>query len=262
MGSSTALLPDLHMLKAILFDLDDTLLDWSEFRQDWPVFEEQNHLRRVFDYVAQVATPLPDFQVFVTEYRTRTREAWRHGRATLIAPHLGTILVEAVAACGSSAAMEDLLRVYDWRAIPGTRLFPEVPEMLSLIREKGIQMAIVTNAHQPMRARDVEIGEHGLLEYFPECRISAADAGLLKPHPMIFQMALDQLGVKAHEAVFVGDNPVADISGPQGIGIKTVLRANGHGLPILSEIIFPDGQIHTLTELPALLDEWYPGWQN
>jgi putative hydrolase of the HAD superfamily len=79
---------------------------------------------------------------------------------------------------------------------------------------------------------------------------------------MIFQMALDQLGVQAHEAVFVGDNPVADISGPQGIGIQTVLRTNGHLAPILSEIIIPDGQIHSLTDLPPLLDEWYPGWQN
>jgi putative hydrolase of the HAD superfamily len=255
----------MHMLKAILFDLDDTLLDWSGFKQDWPVFEEEHHLRPVFKYVGESTAPLPDFQAFVEEYRYRTREGWQYGRATLIAPNLATILSETVDALTDTSDgpnADDLLKVYNWRSVPGTTLFPEVQETLTLIRSHGIKTAIVTNAHQPMRARDVELTEHGLLDYFPDCRISAADVGILKPHPLIFQMALDQLGATANEAVFVGDNPVADISGPKGIGMQTVLRMNGRVPPLLSDIIVPDGRIHSLTELPVLLDSWFPDWRR
>ena len=64
------------MLKAILFDLDDTLLDWSGFNQDWVNFEV-GYLRRVFDYVCAEIHPLEALDTYVAEFRSRTREAWR-----------------------------------------------------------------------------------------------------------------------------------------------------------------------------------------
>ena len=99
------------------------------------------------------------------------------------------------------------LEAYHWEMIPGTRIFPEVPETLALLREHGLKIGIVTNAHQPMWIRDVEITAHGLFDFFPDCRISAADVGYLKPHPVIFQTALRCLGTKPEETVFVGDDP-------------------------------------------------------
>lgn len=251
-------------LKAILFDLDDTLLDWRGFQGDWPSFEEQ-FLRRVFDYISEQGCELPDFPAFMLEFRYRTREAWRSGRGNLLAPNLGVILVEAAEMLGAPSGKltaKGCLEAYDWRAVPGTVLFPEVLETLALIRQQGIKTAIVTNAYQPMWLRDIEIQGHGLLQYFPECRISAADVGYLKPHPAIFQVALKQLGVSPAEAVFVGDNPVADIAGAQAVGLQTVLRVTHPVPPLLSGLIIPDGAINSLYELPAVLDGWYPGWRN
>jgi len=69
------------------------------------------------------------------------------------------------------------------------------PEVMALIKQHGIKTAIVTNAAQPMALRDVEIEEHKLLQYFPDCRLSAADAGVLKPHPGIFQLAMSPLSL-------------------------------------------------------------------
>jgi FMN phosphatase YigB (HAD superfamily) len=56
------------MLKAILFDLDDTLLDWHGFNQDWPAFEDL-YLRRVFDYISPTIVELTDFPAFVGAFR-------------------------------------------------------------------------------------------------------------------------------------------------------------------------------------------------
>lgn len=252
------------MLKAILFDLDDTLLDWSGFNGDWKSLESK-FLGDVFNYVATVSTPLRDLDAFIEDFTDRIREAWRIGRSNLIAPNVATILLEAVEAQGVPVGRfkpEELLKVYNWHAVPGTALFKEVPEVMALIKKHGIKTAIVTNASQPMSMRDVEIQEHNLLQYFPDCRLSAADAGVLKPHPGIFQMALDRLGVKAEEAVFVGDNPIADIAGAQAVGMQAVFRVTAPLPPMLSGLIVPDAAINSLEELPPILDNWFPGWRE
>jgi FMN phosphatase YigB (HAD superfamily) len=108
----------------------------------------------------------------------------------------------------------------------------------------------------------VEIEAHGILVHFPDCRISAADVGYLKPHPAIFQAALDQVGATPDEAVFVGDNPIADIAGAQGAGMRAILRVTTPAPPMLSGLIVPDAAINSLAELPRILDEWYPGWRE
>jgi putative hydrolase of the HAD superfamily len=252
------------MLKAVLFDLDDTLLDWRGFSEDWPVYE-RIFLRRAFDYICREKHQLDDFDAFAIEFRSRTMEAWNAGRSSLIAPHLGNILVASAEAVGVPVGLveaKDLLNAYEWTAVPGTIPFPDVIDALVLLREKGIKIAIVTNAYQPMWLRDLEIQAHGLLDHFPDCRISAADVGYLKPHPAIFQAALDKLGITPHEAVFVGDNPIADIAGAQGAGLKAVLRVTTPTPPMLSGLIVPDAAVNSLTELPPVLDAWYPGWRN
>jgi FMN phosphatase YigB (HAD superfamily) len=247
-----------------MFDLDDTLINWRGFTEQWPELERR-YLRNVFDYICREKCDLSDFDAFATEFRTRTSEAWNSGRGNLIAPHLGKILVQSAEAVGVPVGVvevEDLLRAYEWTVVPGTVVFPDVIEALVLLRENGVKIAIVTNAFQPMWLRDLEIQAHGLLDHFPDCRISAADVGFLKPHPAIFQAALDKLGVTVEEAIFVGDNPIADIAGAQGAGLKAVLRVLSPTPPMLSGLIIPDAAINSLAELPPILDEWYPGWRK
>jgi HAD superfamily hydrolase (TIGR01662 family) len=154
------------------------------------------------------------------------------------------------------------LDAYNWHAIPGTVVFPDVPEILTTLRQHKVRTGIVTNAAQPMWIRDLEMEEHGLLQYFPECRISAADVGYLKPHPAIFRAALDELKIDPVEAVFVGDNPIADIAGAQAVGMRAVLRVTHPAPPMLSGLIVPDGAVNSLFELLNLLDQWYPDWRN
>ena len=87
-----------------------------------------------------------------------------------------------------------------------------------------------------------------------DSRISSADVGYLKPHPKIFEAALDCLHVQADEAVFVGDNPVADIAGAQTVGLRAIMVVNGQIPSLASDLIVPDAQIDSLAELPSLLE--------
>ena len=251
------------MLKGVLFDLDDTLLDWSGFDDDWSAME-RGHLRGVFDYISAEIHPLDDIDAYSAEFGSRMLAAWTAARGNMHAPNLGTVLVETSVAFGVPAEALDArrcLEAYHWEKIPGTRIFPEVPETLGLLRQHGIKIGIVTNAHQPMWIRDVEIRQHGLFDFFPDCRVSAADVGYLKPHPVIFQTALRCLGTKPAETIFVGDDPEADIVGAKSAGLRSILRrvprrAARNGM------IVPDAAIDRLDEVPALLDSWYPGWRD
>jgi HAD superfamily hydrolase (TIGR01549 family) len=251
------------LLKAILFDLDDTLIDWSTFTENWEVREEK-HLRSVFDYISREIHPLTDWSAYKQGYFERVRDAWLGARESLIAPHLGRILVEAAVAQGipdGSLEIQACLDAYRWSAPESTYAFPDVPAALKVLRENNIKIGIVTNAFQPMTLRDIEMKTHGLLDFFPDCRLSAADVGYLKPHPKIFQAALECIGTTAEETVFVGDNPVADIAGAQGAGLKAVMRVKHPSQPLISGLVVPDGAINTLNDLLVLLDKWYPGWR-
>jgi HAD superfamily hydrolase (TIGR01662 family) len=253
-------------LKAVLFDLDETLLDWSNFNLDWRA-KEAYHLAGVYDFVTAHgaglnATP----EVLQEHFSRRVRDAWASARATLRSPHIGKLLVESLTHFGmvpdDTLTMDACLEAYAWGAIEGVTVFPDVPETLETLNAHGILVGIVTNAFQPITMRDRELADYDLLRYFPHApgRICAADVGYLKPHPYIFQHALKALDVDAAEAVFVGDNVVADISGAQKVGMKAVLRVNDSNEP-LATMIRPDASVRHLGELLTTLDEWFPGWR-
>lgn len=252
-------------LKGILFDFDDTLIDWSGVDLDWREVETKR-LSGVHTYINQHIQPLDaTIEALVKQFMDNTREAWTEGRNTLRAPHTPNILYNTLLELGLHADKLDrdaILDAYGWGVVDGTTVFPDVPQMLDKLTANKVKIGIVTNASQPMAMRDAELVAHNLIDYFPDCRISAADAGYLKPHPKIFEHALDIMGTKASETVFIGDNPTADVAGAQSVGMRAVWRIKSSSQRKKSRLVRPDGTIKTLDELPKLLDAWYPDWQT
>jgi putative hydrolase of the HAD superfamily len=252
------------MLKAVLFDLDDTLIDWSPFSHDQWETMETRRLSRVIAHFRDHGHTLEDERAFMSEFMLRTTRAWNDASQYLRAPHIGNVMMEAAAAVGVPANLLDhdtVMRAYDWNVADGIGLFPEVPEVLGILRAAGLKVGIVTNAYQPMWMRDIELQTLGVLDYFPHCRISAADVGFLKPHPHIFETALASIGAQASEAVFVGDDPTADMVGAKQVGMRAVYRPNVRR-PNAQLEVTPDGTISSLHDLLPLLDTWYPGWRG
>lgn len=93
-------------------------------------------------------------------------------------------------------------------------LFPEVEQVLSLLRERGIKIAACSNLALPYGAL-VKTLLPGLDAY-----VLSYEVGKTKPNPSIYQLALTALGVEAGATCMIGDSLRCDKRGPGDMGIQ------------------------------------------
>jgi len=253
------------MLKAVIFDMDDTLLDWSKKAVEWHE-HERDHLASVFDYIQREVMPIEaQLDAFIEAVQTYARQGWTQAAFALEAPSYGEALRAGLIQAGVPSEKIDVnacLDAYGWGLIDGVSVFPDVPEVLRMLQSHGVQIGLITNSSVPMWLRDRELETVGILEYFAEARFSAVDVGYIKPHPAIFATALKRLGISPRQAVFVGDNLDADILGAQKAGMRAVLRWLEHRpQEIAGSGVVPDGVITNFHDLLPILDDWFPKWR-
>ncbi len=126
--------------------------------------------------------------------------------------------------------------------------FPDAVEALRRVRAVGMRAAILSNGSPAMLAPLVEaagIGE------FLDAVMSVEEAGVYKPAPEVYQLAVDRLGVAASEIVFLSSNGW-DAYAASAFGFR-VVWCNRYGQPRERLPGAPDHEIRTLAELPALL---------
>lgn len=124
-------------------------------------------------------------------------------------------------------------------------IFPEVHDVLGELRAAGYRLAVCSNWSWHL---DTLCDRLDLARYFEQIVISAR-VGFAKPHPAIFRHALDALNVPPEAVVHVGDNPIADVGGALGVGIRPVLL-DRTGRDAAVEVAH---RIATLRDLPPLL---------
>ena len=100
-------------------------------------------------------------------------------------------------------------------------LHPGSLRLLDELRGRGLRIGLVSNAFTPGRfllpaLEASELG--GRIDVV----VFSADHGKRKPHPEIFEAALEELGVSAERAIFVGDRLDKDIVGARAVGMITV----------------------------------------
>lgn len=112
-----------------------------------------------------------------------------------------------------------------------------------------VKMGIITNGFTALQ--QIRLERTGFLDYF-DLLVISEQVGHAKPHPAIFDYALEKMGNPARERVLmVGDNPDSDILGGMRAGLATCwLNADNRALP---EGITPRWQVSTLRELQDIL---------
>ncbi|MGE5272956.1 MAG: HAD-IA family hydrolase [Verrucomicrobiota bacterium] len=92
---------------------------------------------------------------------------------------------------------------------------PRAPAMLSSLRARGLDLAVVSNWDIGLAEHLERLGIHGLFSTV----VTSAEAGAAKPDPTIFHLALERLGVEARRALHVGDED-EDERGAAAAGMK------------------------------------------
>jgi putative hydrolase of the HAD superfamily len=135
----------------------------------------------------------------------------------------------------------------EWAACHHFLLYDDVPEVLRELHSSGLKIGLITNSHRCLTS----FQSHFALEGLFSVMLSSLDHGYMKPHPSIFESALQAADVDAREAVMVGDSFSHDVEGARRLGMRGILVARSAAARAACPPDVP--VIQSLRELPALL---------
>ncbi len=197
------------MIKSVIFDLDNTLVDFMRMKKESIKAAVAGMVDSGLDMGFQEA-----YDQVMAIYHL---EGIEHQEVfdKFLTAHYGKVNHKVLAAgvVGYRKARDAALVLY-----------PHVTSTLTALVKSGIQLALITDA-PPKQAwlRLCQLNLHHLFDIV----ITAEDVGALKPSPLAFRAALDKLGLKPHEAIMVGDWPDRDMKGAEAAGMRSVLAKYG-----------------------------------
>jgi 2-haloacid dehalogenase len=126
--------------------------------------------------------------------------------------------------------------------------YPEVAETLTRLKAGGVRLAILSNGTPAMLSAAADhAGITGLLDAI----LSVEEVGVFKPHPSVYQLAVDRLDLKPDEICFISANGW-DAFSARAFGLR-VVWCNRFGQVPEHIPSTPDGEISTLSALPAIV---------
>jgi putative hydrolase of the HAD superfamily len=226
--------------KAVLFDLDDTILDDSGcVEQSWT------------DACDECC---PKDEISRIREAIRVAAAWfwadpvRHriGRLDMKMARR-QVAALALREVGHDDALADsIASAYARHRDARIRIFPDALDTLTWFTAKGCSLALVTNGSQ--RTQRMKICRFNLEPLFDAIFVEG-ELGFGKPDPRVFKLALDRLQRSPSEVWMVGDNLEWDVAAPQALGIYAVwVDGQGRGVPDGSTIR-PDWVVRSISEL-------------
>jgi putative hydrolase of the HAD superfamily len=180
------------------------------------------------------------------------------GAATLLEPESGLYdaqlyvdytrrIIEGMGGTGPHLEAAARAIYAEWAACHHFLLYDDVPEVLRGLHASGMKIGLITNSHRCLSS----FQSHFALEGLFSVMLSSLDHGYMKPHPSIFESALQAADVEAAEAVMVGDSFSHDVEGARRLGMRGILVARSATARVACP---PDvAVIQSLRELPALL---------
>ncbi len=239
-------------IRAVLFDLGETLLDFGRFSTT-RIFRAG--ARASHAYLRSLGQRVGPFEWYCWKNLLILR------LRVLVSSITGNdfdafALLQRVGRRRGITLTDEQWREFAWRWYEPLgrlgRVQPDTPSALAVLRDAGLKLGIVSNTFVNRESLERHMEQFGILEYFP-VRVYSYEHPRRKPYPGIFQRAAELVGEPFERIAFVGDRIDKDILPALRLGMTAILKTaytNAGKSP-------PRGvhRITHLADLPVLIDE-------
>jgi putative hydrolase of the HAD superfamily len=197
------------MIKAVIFDLDNTLVDFMKVKR--------RSVEAAAEAMVDAGFKTTSKKTLERIYKMYDREGIEDQRVfdKLLVEEYGEIDYRILAAG---------ILAYRKAKEGSMFLYPHVRRTLTELVRHGIKLAIVSDA--PRLSAWMRLVGFGIEPYF-DVVVSYDDTGFRKPNPAPFRRALEKMKVEPEEAIMIGDWVERDMVGAKALGMTTVLARYG-----------------------------------
>lgn len=223
------------MIKAVIFDLDNTLLDFVKMKQ--------YAVRASLSAMVEAGLSIDEEVAYHEIFKMYEQSGWEN--QTIFNDYLqkkcGVVNNKYLAAgiVAYRRAREATLQAY-----------PNVNKTLHELLKKGIKLAVVSDA--PSREAWMRIYYLNLHHIFDHV-ITYDDSKVHKPSPKPFKMAMEALNVTSDEVLMIGDWPERDVVGAKQLGIRTLFARYGDKFDVKDS--GADWEVDDIYEIVGIVDE-------
>ena len=197
------------MIKAVIFDLDNTLLDFMKMKE----YAVKAAIAGMIEAGLDI-DPDKSYETIIGIYE---EEGWENQQV------FNDFLNKTIGEVNNKYLAAGIV-AYRRAREANLLLYPNVNHTLVELIKRGMKLAVVSDA--PSREAWMRIYYLNLHHHF-DVVLTFDDTNVRKPSPIPFEMALSQLNIDAEEALMVGDWPERDVVGAKKLGIRTIFARYG-----------------------------------
>jgi len=197
------------MVRAVLFDLDNTLIDFYRMKR----ICSEEAIRAMID----AGLKIDEKKGIEKLFKFYEKHGWENQKIfdTFIKKVQGKIDYKIL-----TSGVAAYRRIKYGYLVP----YPHARSTLLKLKQRGLKLGIVSDA--PIKQAWLRLAELGMTDFF-DFVIGLEKHGKRKPNAMPFKKALAKLKMPAEEILFVGDSPERDILGAKKLGMQTALAKYG-----------------------------------
>lgn len=206
-------------IRAVFFDVDFTLI------YPGPTFQAEGYRRFCANHDIEVDAGRFDQAVAAASYILDEVEEPLYDDGLFI--HYTATIIEQMGGRGAEVVQAARDIYAEWATNHHFEMYDDVAPILRALASRGLTLGVISNSHRSLDA----FKDHFALNGVIKAAVSSAEHGYMKPHASIFERALADAGVRASEALMVGDSLKADVEGALGAGMRAALLRRSGEVP-------------------------------
>ena len=211
------------MIKAVIFDLDGTLLDRDP---SLTLFIRDQYKR----YINELN------HITEEQYVTRFIELDNKGYVWKDKVYEQLLRESAISGLTWEQLLEDYINNFQHHCTP----FLHMENVLQELKNRGLLLGMITNGFTEFQLLNIRALR---IEEYMDTILVSEQEGIKKPQAEIFLRAIERLGVKPEESIFIGDHPENDVIAARNVGMHAIWKKDTFwGQPLTGEHVIEDLQ--------------------